>query len=309
LTLALFESVQGTVRGGRQDLPAEVLDVTSMLSYEERALLFGLARDCFTGQGLIVDAGVFVGGSTLALAAGLKAGRWAAPGTIHSYERFTLDEYGKEKYFSGVDELRVGSSLRPLFEQNLAAHRDLVVPHEGDVLSERWSGSPIEILFIDIAKSWEINAHVVSEFFPALIPGRSVMVQQDLVHWAYPWCAIVMEALADHFSYEGWVWYASSVWRCARPIMRADVNVDWRSEIGLPNGLRLLRRAARRAGGRGAALLELARAKLMLEFDRADEALAEVDRVELMYGSGVPHIDEAYAALRAEARAPRLTCR
>jgi hypothetical protein len=294
--------VQATVRDGRRRLPQDVLGVTSMLSHDERSLLYGLARDCFSGRGLIVDAGAFVGGSTLALASGLTAGRGSPPGTIHSYDRLSLDEYGKARYFSDVDELTVGSSLRPLFERNLAGHRDLVVLHEGDVLNETWSGSPIEILFIDIAKSWEINAHVVSEFFPSLVPGHSVVIQQDLVHWAYPWCAIVMELLADHFTYDGWVWYASSIWRCVRPISRADVEVDWRSGIGLDNGLRLLRRAARRAGGRGAALLELARAKLMLDFNRADEALAEVDRVEQLYGSRVPHIDEGYAALRSDAR-------
>jgi hypothetical protein len=301
----VFQGLHETVRAALRDLPPDVFAITSMLSYEERALLFGLARDFFTGQGLVVDAGTFVGGSTLALSAGLMTGQGAAPGTIHSYDRLKLDEYAKAKYFAEVDQLAVGCSLRPVFEQNLASHRQLVVLHEGDVMHEAWDGSPIEILFIDVAKSWEINGHVVREFFPSLIAGQSVLIQQDLVHWAYPWCAIVMEVLADRFTYDGWIWYASSVWRCARPISRDDVEIDWREKIGLDNGLRLLRRAARRAGGAGAALLELARAKLMLEFGQGSQAMSEVGRIEEMYGSQVPYIQDAYAALRAEAQALR----
>ncbi len=274
-----------------------------MLSYDERALLFGLARDHFNAQGFIVDAGTFVGGSTLALSTGLTARGEAAHRTIHSYDRLELDEYAKGAYPSEFAELRVGSSLRPVFEENLAAYRHLIVLHEGEVRGYTWDAAPIEILFIDIAKSWEVNAHVVSQFFPSLIPGQSVVIQQDLVHWQYPWCAIVMEFLADHFAYDGWFWYASSVWRCVKPIGRDEVEIDWREQIGLEEGLRLLRRAARRAGGWGAVLLELARAKLLLDFDKEVEAIAEVERVQDTYGSEVPFIDEAYTTLRSYAQA------
>ncbi|MBO0705170.1 MAG: hypothetical protein J2P39_07620 [Candidatus Dormibacteraeota bacterium] len=289
------------VRAGLRDMPAEVRDVRSMLSYEERALLFGLAQDRFDGRGLIVDAGSFVGGSTLALACGLAARGGAPDGVIHSYDRLLLEGYSKDGYYADVEDLEVGSSLRPVFESNLASHRELVTLHEGDLLLERWDRGPIEILFVDIAKSWELNAHVVTQFFPSLMPGHGVVVQQDLVHWQYPWCAIVMESLADHFRYAGWTWYGSSVWECVTPLQPEDLERDWRGDVGLDQGLRLLRRSARRAGGRGAALLELARATLLLEFDRPAEALAEVERIKELYGSDVAYIEEAYRTIEHRA--------
>ena len=46
-------------------MPDVVRSVTSMLSYEERALLFEIVRRS-GGSGAIIDAGCFVGGSTVA---------------------------------------------------------------------------------------------------------------------------------------------------------------------------------------------------------------------------------------------------
>jgi hypothetical protein len=36
-------------------------------------------------------------------------------------------------------------------------------------------------------------------FFPHLIPGRSVIVQQDFLHWKQPWVAVQMARMADQF--------------------------------------------------------------------------------------------------------------
>jgi hypothetical protein len=278
-------------------LPAPVLAVMSMLSYEERALLFALGSR-FEDSGAVVDAGCFLGGSTLSLASGLAAASKGRPGVIHTYDLLRVDPEHTSGYSAEVDGLEIGDSLRPLFEKNVAAHRDLVTLHQGDVLKEKWTGDPVEILFIDICKSWEINAHIVEQFFPALVPGVSVVVQQDLVHWKYPWCAIVMEHLSDHFEYLGWTWYASSVWRCRTIPTQAELSVDWREGIGLDAGLSYLRRSARRHTGWAIPTLELSRATLMHEFGENAAALAEVDRVETEFGTIVPYIDGAYAIVR-----------
>jgi hypothetical protein len=266
-----------------------------MLSWDERILLYGLARDhCPGPDPAIVDAGCFVGGSTLALASGLADRGGARPGTIHTYDRLLVEEYSRDGYFP---DREVGSSLRPVFEANLAPHRELVL-HEGDVVGESCDPSaPIAILFLDLCKSWQLNRHVNRTFLPALVPG-SMVVQQDLVHWGYPWCAITMEVLADHFDYLGWAWYASSLWRLKTRIALAEADLDWRDGIPLARGLDLLDRAAARTDGHGPAMLELAKATLQLHHARRGDALVQIDSVERRYGTSVPYIDRAYASLR-----------
>jgi hypothetical protein len=289
--------VDDLVQGALPQLPPGVLAVLSMLSYEERALLFELGRR-FDDRGAIIDAGCFLGGSTLSLASGLAAASKGRPGLIHSYDLLRVDPEHTAGYSAEIDKLRVGDSLRPLFEQNIAAHRGLISLHEGNILDERWPGEPIEVLFIDVCKSWEINAHVVAEFFPCLIPGTSVIVQQDLVHWKYPWCAIVMEHLAGDLEYLGWTWYASSIWRCRATPSVDLLDVDFRKDIGLEMGLQYLRRAAQRHTGWAVPILELSRATLMHEFGEDSSASAEVDRVQAEFGCSVPYIVDAYAAIR-----------
>ena len=74
-------------------LPVEVRSVKTMLSAQELELLYTLARDQYTGRGEIVDGGAFLGGSTLALANGLRDNRRVQDknGRIHSYDLFRAD--------------------------------------------------------------------------------------------------------------------------------------------------------------------------------------------------------------------------
>ncbi|MBO0729157.1 MAG: hypothetical protein J2P57_07845 [Acidimicrobiaceae bacterium] len=274
--------------------------VTTMLSGEEVALLHGLARQ-FQGRGAIVDAGCFLGGSTVALASGLRASKRARAGIIHSYDLLRADPWQMAGYSQVVDKLEPGTSVRHLFEQNVKPYRKLITLHEGDILEAHWPGEPVEILFVDICKSWDLNAHIVREFFGSLIPGQSIMVQQDLVHWGHPWCAIVMETLGHRFEYLGWTWYSSSVWKCKSRPTEEELSIDWRDGIGLERGLELLRSAAQRHGGWAEVELELARASLLFQFGEAERALAEVDRVEGVWGTSVPDIENGYSAIRIQA--------
>src|SRR5690606_38881587 len=54
--------------------PAAVVDHPGMTSRREKSMLYWLARNHYAGDGLIVDAGLFLGASTNAFAAGLKDG-------------------------------------------------------------------------------------------------------------------------------------------------------------------------------------------------------------------------------------------
>jgi SAM-dependent methyltransferase len=187
-----------------QPLPPACSRVATMLIPEELRLLNHLAQDVYSGAGAIVDAGSFLGGSTVALAEGLRRNRgWkrSVEGKpIHSYDRFEVEDWTRGVYFP--ENVAAGTSFRERFDQNIAPYADLVEVHAGDICEQQWNGGPIEILFIDVAKHWTICDWLTWQFFPHLIPGRSFVVQQDYLyhHWV-AWLHVTMELYADYFEY------------------------------------------------------------------------------------------------------------
>ena len=197
-------------------LPAEITRVKTMLSAQELELLYTLARDRYTGRGEIVDGGAFLGGSTRALACGLRDNARVANKSrrIHSYDLFVSDSYVSQ-FIDGYPE---GASTRPYYNAviaDVAAHVDV---HQGDIATFPWaSDNEIEILFIDVAKSWETNDFLVHNFFSRLMPGAMV-IQQDY-HWPHtPWISITMELLRDHVTYLGSMPWATAHYRWERAI-------------------------------------------------------------------------------------------
>src|SRR5262249_21665768 len=141
------------------ELPPDAIGIPTMLSKAERRLLYSLARDYACDDAAIVDAGCFLGGSTAALLAGLRdpAEPWTGP-PVESYDLFRVDDYMVEKFFVGEHAAPLGTSFRRRFDAHVARFdRPPHVVHEGDITSIGWSGGPIDILFLDILKSWEIN--------------------------------------------------------------------------------------------------------------------------------------------------------
>jgi len=186
-----------------QPLPAVCAKVPTMLVPDELRLLHHLAAEYWSGAGAIIDAGAFLGGSTVALADGLRHNphrrRYGAQKPIHSFDRFEVEEYSLPFFPEGT---AVGDSFREQFEQNIAPYADIVEVHPGDVMLHSWNGGAIEILFVDLAKHWRVSDWITWQFFPHLIPGRSLVVQQDYLyhHWV-AWLHVTMELYADYFEY------------------------------------------------------------------------------------------------------------
>jgi hypothetical protein len=258
-------------------LPDAVLAPKTMLSDAERRLLFWLGAEHARGDGAIVDAGCFVGGSTVALAEGLRVNPRAGDAYVDAFDRFTVDEFMATSYLTEYG-LRAGDSFRPVFEANTADVRDRVVVHEGDLADADWQGRPIDVLFVDIAKTWELNDVVMRRFFGWLAPDRSIVVQQDMAHALCPWLAITMELLADHFELLGYVEHNSVVYRC-RATIPPNAVPDSLQDLPDDRKLALLDRAIGRFEGVPSALLRGGRAVLLSELGDADGARRELERV------------------------------
>jgi hypothetical protein len=239
-----------------------VLGATTMLSIEERQLLAWLTESWWRGQGAIVDGGCFLGGSTLALAEGLRANAGASAGSrIDVFDLFEVEPYMVEMYFPGTG-LRAGDSFRGEFDKATASVADLLEVHDGDLAQLGWDGRAIEVLFVDFAKSWALNDVVIRQFFPCLIPGRSVVLQQDYAFAFQPWIAITMEHLRDHFEPVAFAEYNTVAFVCREPVPR-DVTLP--SELPYERKFELIQAATRRFRGYPRSYLEAGKAMLLLE--------------------------------------------
>lgn len=262
-------------------MPPIVNQVPSMLSYSERALLHWAAREGFGASGTLVDAGCFLGGSTLPLGLGLQRRVGDVDGErlrIHAFDLFKIGEERERVYFPADFPFQVGASIRELYEQNIALVKDRVVVHPGDINRlDAWH-EDISVLFIDIAKSWNTNDTVVTRFFPHLTKG-AVVIQQDLVHFGHPWCALTMELLSSHFEYLGYVPFSSAVYRLLSPIDRAELPTDLLNRLSPDEAVELIDNCAARIGPPYEGYVRLAAASLLVHHhstSQAREIIAEV---------------------------------
>ncbi|WAC24736.1 hypothetical protein [Blastomonas sp. SL216] len=224
-------------------VPGPSANVQTMLMLDELRLLESLTDDYWSDSGLIVDAGCFLGGSTVAMASGLRNRGIADRRIIHSFDLFRVEDWTRGQHIPKTME--AGASTRHLFDHNIADFADLVVVHEGDIQNEAWCGEPIEILFIDIAKHWSVCDWITSNLFQHLIPGKSIVVQQDyLCHWWNAWLHITMEYYSDHFERLCDTEYNSVVYLLTRPFPPGALQPDLVANMSREQHIALLDRAA-----------------------------------------------------------------
>src|SRR6266566_4499295 len=103
------------------ELPSDVLRVPAMISESERRLLYGLSRDYASGEAALVDAGCFVGGSSVALLAGVRdrGEPWRGP-PVASYDLFRVEGYTMPMFFEDDPSIRVDDSFRSRYDANVA---------------------------------------------------------------------------------------------------------------------------------------------------------------------------------------------
>ena len=64
-----------------------------------------------------------------------------------------------------------GNRFATLYDRYTLPYRDLIEVHQGNILDEIWKPDDrIDLLFLDLCKTPEFNAHVMRTFFPSLAP-------------------------------------------------------------------------------------------------------------------------------------------
>ncbi|WP_425093965.1 hypothetical protein [Tropicimonas sp. S265A] len=172
------------------------IDVPTMLAPEERRFYHWVGEEWARDAGAIVELGAFAGGGTARLAAGVAA----RGGTqkVHAYDRFGANEQAKRRllYPAGVAPFE-GEDILGVAQGFLAPWADRVELHPGEIEELGWQGDDIEVLVVDAGKKATTLDQIARQFYGALIPGRSLLIQQDFLHWKQPWLTAQMSLLGD----------------------------------------------------------------------------------------------------------------
>ena len=201
----LFETIEGE-------------QIKTMMSIFETTYLYYIAKNEYTGSGAIVDLGPLGGMSTYSLLRGLKANPSIELNNgpyVFSFDLF-LSSYYPDFIDSSMDS-QTGSVFMK-YLNTIKPYIDYLHITPGNLLNMSWCKKDIEILFIDICKTWETNDFVVKTFFPHLIPGKSIIIQQDYIYFGHHWIHLTMELLKDYFVIEEYVPYNSVVYKYVKQL-------------------------------------------------------------------------------------------
>lgn len=195
--------------------------VPTMLTPEEGLLYHWLGRRV-SGDGAVVDLGAYAGGSAARLLSGLAlSGRTCH---LHAYDRFRSSRAFWARFLPDEPLPEADDAdLLPVVRRHLAPWEGRVTLHVGDIGGMRWTGGPVEILSVDAAKGSAMADHIADQFFPALVPGRSIVIQQDYLMAVQPWLCAQMVALRDRFLPLAHVPKVGLVFLCTAPVTAAAV--------------------------------------------------------------------------------------
>ena len=164
--------------GAKGKLPFDAMTTANELLFLDR-----YSRHAYSGRGKIVDLGCWLGATSAALADGLSGGPYAeTQSVVEAYDLFEWQEWMnpiKEGIGAKV-AFRVGECFHSHVLKGLAIYGKRVSVRKVDLTSYRppddWQ---IEFLFIDAMKTWRLAKSIAASFFPHLMPGDSLVVQQD----------------------------------------------------------------------------------------------------------------------------------
>ncbi|MAO19120.1 MAG: hypothetical protein CMJ35_02670 [Phycisphaerae bacterium] len=225
----------------RNDAPNSLKSFPSMLTEGDFALYFDAGRS-YQFRGSIVDAGCFVGGTTMSLVQGLMQNPALAEqhdklnGLIRVYDLFEIDDdyilgHLKKNYPSR--DFDGQPSFLGVFEDNLTEYSNLLDIRPGDVMAAGYNDeTPIEILGVDLCKALPVTDYVVRTFFPRLL-DNALVIQQDYIHQYHPHIHLSMMLLDDCFELDCELrWGGSLSFRLKKPITEEMIAERFGDDLG-----------------------------------------------------------------------------
>jgi len=143
----------------------------------------------YSGRGDVVELGPWLGKSTRYILRGLKDNPRFTGRKLHVFDDFTWRASWMNNSVPAAEQLADGQDFRFLFEKYLGdllpdvavEQRHIISQGDGEHVRalEQWNRGPIEILYVDCGRTFEVNEGWYRLFSKSFIPGRTIILMQD----------------------------------------------------------------------------------------------------------------------------------
>jgi len=168
------------------DKTLEAAPIPGMISAEE-CKYYNYIGQFYSGKYEIVELGPWVGRSTFYILKGLLDNPNFDKKKIYVYDDFVW----RSSWMNGrINEPEPDNhqDFQFIFDRYMAPFKDYmlvekrkIINHDGndDVPFLVWNGKPIEMLYVDIGRDFDVNEAWYKTFYDSLIPDKTLIVMQD----------------------------------------------------------------------------------------------------------------------------------
>lgn len=278
--------------------PQSVINHPAMLGPGDRSVYYNSARKFYKLKGSIVDAGVFLGGTTKAFLEGARSNPKFTGSNLKKitvFDRFIVGEQAYQDFIRKLNgkNYEYTDSFRGVFDELMGQDAEALDIQEGDFLEKEYSHPFIELLGLDICKSRALTLHAARVFFPRMRAFESMMIHQDYVHIWTPWIHVMMEAFDNYFTKTAEI-DSCGVFLCTNEISPEETSTVLSSLSDIPRAVKLMNRSLSKSQTHRAHFtISMAKAKLLCDHVGAAQAMDCLNSTVLhgMTGAELPDGD------------------
>ena len=158
-----------------------------MISHEE-AQYYDFIGAFYEGIGRALELGSWLGGSTQYIVRGLTTNPRFSGQRLHVVDDFIWRASWMNSYVADDEKLPNNASFRQFFEKYTKHIQDLLIVQEAKLMDYdgneslpqfTWCRDPIEFLYVDCGRSWDVNQAWFRCLRPHFIRGRTLIMMQD----------------------------------------------------------------------------------------------------------------------------------
>ncbi|MEG3918030.1 glycosyltransferase family 4 protein [Microcoleus sp. T3_A4] len=217
---AFFQTSPSRNPSSNEDLSTSFL--LGMTSVQEQVFLQDYAQNKYYGKGEIIDLGCWLGSATISVAKGLEKNIKVTvkDKRIHAYDIFIWAPSYMDNCVKGTSlegRYKQGDSFLDEFVRRISPWSHSIAVYPGDVVQIGWNQRPIEYLFVDAMKSWELTKSIFLNFYPHLIPMTSLVHYNDFAHFYTAWIHLLIYKLRPYFKHHCNL-YQAAVFQYVNPL-------------------------------------------------------------------------------------------
>lgn len=174
--------------------------IPGMISEEEKRYYKWIGQ-FYTGEGSVIELGPWLGCSTFYILEALRKNPNFKGKKIYVYDDFVWRSAWMDRYYPSDDHPQDHEDFKYLFDRFTAPDKDFIVANRrrlstgeleenfGDIIKPydkiidipplQWGDDPVEILFVDVGRTIDVNEAWWRVFFPYFIPNKTLIVMQD----------------------------------------------------------------------------------------------------------------------------------